>query len=592
MVLNASQIKNKIDRLRELNRERDAKWQNLRLVRDGKSHMVFEDLLSDEWPEPITANTIDTIARDLAESAAPMPSITCSSGTMVTDRAKVQADKRSKIANHYVQHSKLSIQHLDGADHYFSYGFEVAYIEPDFTDLNNPIPRVTIESPIGGYPEFDRWGRCRAYTRVLEAPRDVLANKFPEYFARILKGNTKPGQQPTSHATIARYCDADQISLILLEGDPLVLATTKNPLGEVPIVLARRPHGGSHTKGQFDDVLWVQAAREVMARLKLEAVQEAVRAPIARPRDASELSFGPGSQIITDSPEKVRRIDLNVPAAAFTEDALLQDEVRRGARYPQSREGNIDQSIATGQGINALLAGYNTQLRAAQTVFTEFFTEVIRLCFKMDSLYWPNAKKKIRGKMSGSPFELEYVSGRDIDEDYTCDVTYGAMAGLDPNRALILMLQMRADDALSRDTMMRNSSIEIDVVSEQQKVMTEKLRDSAAVGLSAYLQGIPQLIANGQDPAALMRATAEIIKRVEKGDSIEIAIAKAFEQPPTPPEVAPTPEENPLLPSAPPGMGGPSGAPAGEPDLSMMLAGISPSGNPQLGGAVMRRREV
>jgi hypothetical protein len=103
-------------------------------------------------------------------------------------------------------------------------------------------------------------------------------------------------------------------------------------------------------RGQFDDVLWVQLAHSVMAALTIEAGHKAVQAPLAVPSDVNEISIGPDNVIVTDNPDKVQRVPLNVPAAAFQLSAELKDEMKEGAGYPDSRLGNMSSSAITGRG--------------------------------------------------------------------------------------------------------------------------------------------------------------------------------------------------------------------------------------------------
>ena len=93
---------------------------------------------------------------------------------------------------------------------------------------------------------------------------------------------------------------------------PVWYCTDTNPIGRCPVVIAQMPSFDSETRGQFDDVLWVQLARAKMATLN-EAAQKAVEAPIALPNDVSHLAIG-GDAIIVPPHLKVRRVELQVPS--------------------------------------------------------------------------------------------------------------------------------------------------------------------------------------------------------------------------------------------------------------------------------------
>jgi hypothetical protein len=150
------------------------------------------------------------------------------------------------------------------------------------------------------------------------------------------------------------------------------------------VVVAKRPSIDGQMRGQFDDVLGIQLLRNRFALLAMEAAEKSVQAPIVVPSDVQELQLGGDSIIRTNTPGGVRRVDLNIPPGAFTEQSILQAELRIGTRYPEGRTGNIDASIITGQGVQALMGGFDTQVKSAQAIFASALKDVISKCFEVD----------------------------------------------------------------------------------------------------------------------------------------------------------------------------------------------------------------
>lgn len=609
MPLDERQIMAKLTRLKQRDQAVEQRWYDLRAARNGEMDQIFPDMVSESFPRPIVANFIDTVARDLAEITAPLPSFNCSSATMSSDAARKSADRRSKIANNYVGHSKLDVQMLTGADHYYSYGRTVFYIEPDFEAR---LPRILVEDPIGGHPEFDRWNRLVSYTKRWLTDPDTLAAQFPEYGDRIMK-SAKDNRAGSGQLEVVRYCDANQITLILSGGQPLTLVDTGNPLGETPVVLAHKAWlDHCNPKGQFDDVIWVQLARDMLAKLNLEAVEKAVGAPLALPADVQEITTGPDAILRSSTPEKIRRVGLEMSPAGFQQNAMLADEMRQGSRYPGVRGGNTEASIITGKGVQALMGGFDSQVKAAQTALKGAFTDAVRIMFKMDEKLWPGTKKNIRGHSAGTPYDFSYTPAKDINGDHTVDVTYGFATGMDPNRAIVMLLQLRAEKAISRDNFMRQLPLELNVTEETSKVDVEETREAIKQGVFAYVQSIPALAQQGMDPAEAVQRIATIVAGLKKGRPIEDVVSEAFAPQPPAPTIPATAGE----PTAgPPGQGGPGNtgategltdsgllrgvsqgqagqAPGGRPDLNVMLAGLTGSGQPQMSAFTMRRRRI
>jgi hypothetical protein len=91
------------------------------------------------------------------------------------------------------------------------------------------------------------------------------------------------------------------------------------------------------------------------------------------------------------------------------------------------------------------------------------------------------------------------------------------MSGMNPNNAIIALLQMRSDKLVSRDYVRREIPMELNVTQEEQRVDIEEMRDSLRVAVAQYAQAIPALAAQGQDPSQIVSRIAEVIKGRQKG---------------------------------------------------------------------------
>jgi hypothetical protein len=356
------------------------------------------------------------------------------------------------------------------------------------------------------------------------------------------------------------------------------------------VVIARRPSPDGELRGQFDDVLGIQLLRNRFALLAMEAAEKSVQAPIVLPQDVQELQLGGDAVIRTANPAGVRRVELTLPQGAFTEQSLLNEELRVGARYPESRTGNMNASVVTGQGVQALLGAFDTQIKSAQAIFSASLRDVIRLCFEVDEAFF-NEEKTIRGVDAGSPYEVKYLPSKDIKKDYSADVRYGMLAGLNPAQGLIFMLQALGGGLISKDMAMRELPFGVNVTLEQEKIEIEKMRDALVGSLAAMSQAIPQMVMQGQDPSNMVRQIAEVIKGRKAGKNIEDVIEEVFE-PENPPAGAEEQSEQPV--PAAPGVPSAGGAPApqGRPDLQTLLSTMTGEGAGRSAVRTTRERTV
>jgi hypothetical protein len=595
MALTIEQISARVQSLRYRNSERDARNLDVLAVRKGKISEVYPDFFPDGVDANVVANFIDVVARDLSEVMAPLPAVNCSAANAVNDRARNFADKRTRIASNYFSHSDLSVQMYSGADWYITYGFVPFIIELD--DEAN-LPRVRIENPIGAYPEFDRYGRCVAFAKRYTLTLGELVSQFPEY-DNILLGGMGYKQDLNGMVEMIRYYDKDQSVVYIPSKDNLVLSQAKNPLGKMMVVVARKPSIDSELRGQFDDVLGIQLLRNRFALLAMEAAEKSVQAPIVLPQDVQELQLGGDAVIRTANPAGVRRVELTLPQGAFTEQTLLNQELRVGARYPEGRTGNIDASVVTGQGVQALMGAFDTQVKSAQAIFAAALRDVITICFEVDELIYPE-EKTIRGVDSGSPYEITYKPTKDIKQDYSADVRYGMLAGLNPAQGLIFMLQALGGKLISKDMAMRELPFTVNVTQELEKIEIEDMRAALLGSLTAYTQAIPQMATQGQDASDVVRKIAAVIKARQKGQALEDAIEATFApQQQVPPAGASNPmvEQTSPAPSGAPVGGSPQGAPTGalpteQPpqDVMSLISSIAGSGQGNASVRTSRRR--
>jgi hypothetical protein len=226
-------------------------------------------------------------------------------------------------------------------------------------------------------------------------------------------------------------------------------------------------------------------------------------------------------------------------------------------------------------------------------------------CFKLDEALWPNVEKSIRGLEDGAPYEVKYRPARDIAGDYTCSVSYGLTAGLDPNRSLVFLLQALTSGVISVDTVQRQMPFELDVVAEQKRINVEQIRNALLGSIAALPQAIPAMAMQGGDPTELIGKVNAVIKKLQKGSSIEDAVGEAFPPPPPPQASEETAAGEAGQPQDPMAQlmaaaGGGGGQPPGQPmqeggpaqSLIQSVAGTGPTGKPNLSMAAHTSRPV
>jgi len=577
-VRSTSEITARLDALKHRNAARDKRHQDVLAVRSGDYERLAGDVLPEDFDKPLVSNLIDTAARDMSEVMAPLPGFACSTVSAATQKAKDFAAKRGRIANSYVQNSRLGQQMFEGADRYMTFGFMALIAEPDFDDC---APVVRVDDASHAYYVRDGRGRCVEYYTSAMVPLEDICARFPQHETAI--ENVYNTGQRRDDIELVTFIDKNERVAYLPEGN-IELVRVPTYTKRCPVAIVQRPDITKSAHGQFDDVIWVQIARAMVATYTMSALDQSVNAPTILPDDVQELEIGPHSTLQTSNPAGARRMDLNIPNGVWPQAQSLIQEQRVGSRYPEGRSGSIDASIVTGQGVQALMGTFDTQIQTFQRLCALALEDIISACFEIDETVWPTKTRTVRIKDSGSPFEVDYTPAKDIKGDYTVDVSYGAIAGLDPNRGLVFVLQALAAKLISVATGRRSLPIEIDAAAEEEQIAVEGIRDSLTASIAMLPQAIPMMATQGQDPREIVLQVSDVLARLQKGETIDEAATKVFA-----PKQAPAPA-NPVEALTAPATPGAPQSPGQT--LLMGLAGLTPGGDANLQSNVSNRTPV
>ncbi|MFW6195233.1 MAG: hypothetical protein ACOC5M_01790 [Chloroflexota bacterium] len=596
---------------------RDQRHFEISAARRGDVHVLLPGMFPDNWPKQATANVVSIASQDTGEMLAGLPSINCRPRAS-TQVAQKRASMKNRIAASYVDKSELPSHTTTAGDRFASFGHMAFVVDPNFEE-GGPEIRVN-DFPVGAYYTLDLKGRTVEYFKAWTEPAGDLAAKFPEYRDYILDTDVFGNEVLTEQVEIVKAYVWDNAVVDWDFGPPeapydepieirektpvcmLFLPSKGNVtlkyapyygLTRLPVRIAERPRWDEEIRGQFDEALWVQVARARMELFTLQAADEAINAPIQIPADVTKLPTGPRAIFRSNSDREAHRVALDIPNDVFAENERLRSEERVAARYPEGRSGNIDASVITGQGVEKLLGTIDTQLKSYQNVIGRAFKEALSIAFEMDELYWGGEEKHIEGTLDGELFEDTYDPAKDIAGDYRVDVTYGFAAGLDPNRALVFLLQLRGDRLIDKDTVMRQMPFDIDVNAVKERIDKEDLEDALKQGLFqlAVQIGAPEFAALGIDPRKVVQQIGTIMDQREKGKALHEAVLKAFE--PTKEELAAQQAANqtPIEQLAAEEQGGqpaPTQAGAAAPppgsrsEIQMLLSGLSSAGRPNL----------
>lgn len=596
-------VLSRVDALRARYRRHDDKADIIHRVRTGRWDEIAPDIFSDEWPGPTVSNLIDIQLRAFVAAASAVPSVNCSSTSMVSQSARDRADIRTKVANHYLSFSNFKAQQPMGVDGYGAFGLYAWQIVPD---MKAQMPRIKVKDSKNVWPLWDDNMDCIAVARSYWVPKVNLMDLYPEALA-----DRDSNYMTASILEVIEYEDKDQCLTYVPSISNLILEHYPNPLKKCSWVCVPRYSGGQifdgDFRGAYDDLVWPQLARHNFQMLAMSAADQAVNAPIVVGTDVADVPMGPGAIVRTNGGmASIGRVRLDVPPAAFQSLGELRQDMIEGGMTTEGNLGSAGSGWTTGQGQDRLGAGYDAQVALAQVQFGFGLQQILQKCFATDEKYWPNSPKKIRGmEQGGSPYEFTYTPSKDIKGDHTVDIRYGFLSGMDDNRALVFILQAQAAGLVSKDFGRRHLPEGVDAAAEEKKIRLEQLQEALAVAMASLPQAIPQMVTQGMDAGDLITKYAGVISDLNAGESIEASCLKRFAPQPAPVPPAPVGQPSPGDGSDAAGTGAvpppgdtagasldQGGAAGGGKPLSMLIAGLTGRGNPNLAASVSRQVAV
>jgi hypothetical protein len=589
------EIMTKYDALKAQYGARDQRHHDVAAIRRGDAEDIMPGFFPRSWPKQVVANTIDLASTDLGEMVGTLPTYSCRPARSTIRKSIEAAEKRTKIVTGYVAKSRLQKYMYAGADGYFSFGFMVFVVEPDF---EQKCPIIRVDAPQGAYYELDFFGNVKCYfKRWMESAESLIA-KFPELASKLVDTYTRKAVDGSQMIEVVKYYGKDKSCLFLPQLDEgHFIRTAPNPMGRVPVFIAERPKWDGEVRGQFDQALFVQLARAKMGLHMLDVSDQAVNAAMILPRDVTKLPSGPRAIIRTDNPQGVGKMKVEVPPQVFAAMENLRGEERIAARYPEGRTGNIDASVITGEGVEALLGTMSSQIRTAQDQIKDATADALAFALAMDEAYWPEVEKTSTGYYENQSFSERYTPSKDIDGEYSVESTYGMLTGMDFNRALVAMLQMRGDKLISRALVRRHLPAGMGNMDVDAEVDIEDLSDAMKQSVFGMAAAIPQVAASGGDPTKLASQIARMIDLRRAGKPIDEAVLVALQ--PTKEEIAAAEQAEMAQAAANPvgtalgeagaiTPGQSPGGNAGMGSIQQMLAGLTSSGQPQLSSRVAR----
>ena len=555
--------------------ERDVRMETIDRIVRGEFDIFDPD---EEKVTSRSPNLVQVAIEDTAEAASLVPTIRVQpEGSTVT--AKKVARTMEQIAVNYMDLNQIDMLIPRSIMDKAAYGMSVWTITPD---LEQKIPVIERRDPRQCYPEPGF--RPGDDVRKCMFTREIFFNQLPVEYQQKLKDviadySEYDDPDENSKVVLVEYYDMEEYilaglyqastsGLVRYRGDgdvplPVELERIENKAGVCPVVIGTRISLDGEVRGQFDQVVGLLEAHIRLTGLILDYADQAVYSDIFVKDLIGEMPYGGGSFIELGPQGAIGRVPPAVSSLNVQADlAQLVDGMHVAGRWPKSRPGEIDQSIASAKFLESAAGMMNTAIRTYHQILQRQMEKALRIAFEIDKTYFPGAKSA-SGILRNQQFLIEYNPGSDINTDHQLRGEYGLGLGRDPAQSAVLHIQYSQAEFVSKEFVQENIDGLTDVGRERSRLDVEKFRGMA---LAKLLMGLEQ----GTIPET---ALVEIARAREQGEELFDLYEKYIVKP----------AEEMLANQVPTGLGPPmqpGALPPGPPGAPEGAAGPMPPGPP------------
>ena len=547
MVMSYDEVLDRVDYLQRLNEPIHAEKQRIKQILDGGADGI-KALLGKNANLPnddlTTVNLLDSGLRKFAQRLRFMPDVKVDTRIdRDSQRERDRAGKRERIAQSYDQASRMELAMPQVGRWLPGYGI-VAWIIRERVDMaGNPYPHAELRDSFDVMPGWfgpDQQPDELAVRRMV--PAKQLAKMYPQF-----------GVTFDEHMTRA----------VGIVGQGQWESYLRTGIEVIELYTAKR-FSFNRLQGHYTHTIGLMAMMAKLNALQLIAAEDSVfretnivgemeSETYDRGRFALNF-FAPGTQIAKPPVDQAFQL--------FQQIDRIERQLRVGAGYPVSADGQSPLSFATGQGLDRLQEGIDGETSEYQLVLKHAFEMLDARRLEWDEQMYGKMTKTVRFNVGGNAVVETYRPDRDIKGDYHTRRVYGVMAGWDEPQKIVTGLQLVQGRIIDRQTMQENLTGLENIGLVNERITQEEL--------DTHLMEVLKQQASQGDP----KATLALVQIRKNPDQRQTILDRHF----TPEEPEQTPEEQQFLAEEQNPMAQLFGEAGGQPPVSTVLSRLEGSG--------------
>ncbi len=471
-----------------------------------------------------------------------------------SETARRAAEKRERIVHSYDRSSRLGLQLPQAGRWLPGYGFIMWIVKDQRNGRGERYPHAQLRDPYtvypGGWNADQQPGEAACIQQVSYAD---LVRMWPEQQpiidaaleakrprsrggAVLLDSSRKGWANQTGEGhTVAEYW-YDQGTWVVCLDLQVPLDFIPNPLyPEQRFVLAKR-FSFDQLNGHYDHLVGLMS---IMARIEiLEYInlEDSVFSPtniFGQPMEGDVYRTGRNAvnRFEAGTGARVERPTSNLPYQLFQGIDRMERQLRYGASYPITDDAQSPSSWTTGQGLSALRADVDLEIKEYRTIVGTALEDLDARRLAWDQIRNGGQRRTVEGFFRDAAYSEAYDPA-EINGRWNTRRVYGVMAGWDESSKIVGGLQLLQAEAIDMQTFQEN----LDGLEGITKV-NERVRGSKAEQAAWQMLQQAAMQPNPAAPDEMIRARLAITDIIRQPERFIETLTRFYsEKPPQPTE--------------------------------------------------------
>ncbi len=454
----------------------------------------FGVVLNDQKQQNLAVNMIHSSTSDIVAAASVVPSHRVESYSD-TKKAKESAANMSAAISSILRVSNIEKTIKQWIWDQVAYGLFCGLVE---LHGDSECPRIEYRPAKSFLPE-ENWVPSETLKEAMFS-RNVHYHSLPQRYKQLIDTNSgfNMERSSTTDVVLVDWVDETTTSLwavahsltattsndyvsrysrisndALLRGGVVLLDSKEHGLGVCPIVAQQVNTFDEEPRGLHDQTIAAQRQYVMMNRMMMDHIQQMVYSTVyTKGLVRRQFHMGGGQVVELERDGEIGKVGPSSPSiGAFEVLDMAQRAVYEGARWSESRKGQLDQSQASAKYLEASAGTLNTLIREIHIDMADFLERALVTALRIDQ-YTAQSQGDL---ITSNQEQMEKYDSSMFDFRNVVTMEYALGFGRTPQETTVAAIQLLGNGIISRRTSIESIEGVPDADREEARQDVEKL---------------------------------------------------------------------------------------------------------------------